>query len=250
VAGNWKMHGTSAWCAELARLVAGFGSHGPVEVLIAPPSTSLPVVRDAVAGSSVRVAAQNMHWAEHGAFTGEVSPLMVAEYAQAILVGHSERRHLFGETDDDVNRKVHAALDHGLEPVVCVGETAVDRDTAATDEVIARQIGAGLEGIRTSEAARLVVAYEPVWAIGTGRACDPEEAGRVAGSIRALLATAFGQAAQSVRILYGGSVNPGNFGRYLASADVDGALVGGASLDAHGFRALVRTAADSLPISP
>ena len=247
VAGNWKMHGTSESCANLARIVASDGFNGPVEVLIAPPSPSLAAVRDVVAGTGVRIAAQHMHWAETGAFTGEVSPLMVAEFAQSVLVGHSERRHLFGETDDDVNRKVHAAFDHDLVPVVCVGETAADRDAGVTDDVVAGQVAAAVEGIRRSESVGLVVAYEPVWAIGTGRACDPGEAGRVASHIRARLASEFGQAAESVRILYGGSVNPGNLAAFLAAPDVDGALIGGASLDGDAFRAMVSIAVDSLP---
>jgi triosephosphate isomerase len=187
-----------------------------------------------------------MHWAERGAFTGEVSPLMVAEFADAVLVGHSERRQLFCETDDDVNRKVHAAFDHHLVPIVCIGETATERDSGDTDAVVARQVDSALAGIRTTEAATVVVAYEPVWAIGTGRACDAREAGRVARGIRDRIGTHFGEAAQRVRILYGGSVKPDNLAAFLAAPDVDGALVGGASLDAEGFRDMVRTAADSV----
>jgi triosephosphate isomerase len=185
-----------------------------------------------------------MHWADEGAFTGEVSPLMVREHADYVILGHSERRALFGETDLGVNRKVHAAFGHGLVPVVCVGETEAQRDAGDTDAVVGGQLDAALEGLAVEEAARLVVAYEPVWAIGTGRACAADEAARVTGLIRGRLAAAFGDdVAGRVRVLYGGSVKPANVAGYLAQPDVDGALVGGASLTADAFVPLVEAAA-------
>jgi triosephosphate isomerase len=243
MAGNWKMHFGLAVAAALAREVrAAVGEVEDATVVLAPPFTALAAVADAVRGSRIRVAAQDMFWADSGAFTGEVSPSMVAELASHVILGHSERRALFGETDEDVGRKVHAAVADGLVPLVCVGESEAERDAGATDEVVGRQLGA-LEGLAEAEAAGLVVAYEPVWAIGTGRACEPEEAQRVAGLIRARLAGDFGPAAAgSARVLYGGSVKPANVAAYLSAEDIDGALVGGASLAAETFLPLVRAA--------
>lgn len=248
IAGNWKMHTTQATARDLARAVADIaaapGVADAVDVLVAPPFTALAAVADVARGTPVRVAAQDMHWADTGAFTGEVSPVMVAELATHVILGHSERRHGFGETDGDVNRKAHAALAHGLVPIVCVGETLAERDAGQTDAVVARQVDAALEGAAPDEAGRAVVAYEPVWAIGTGRACDPAEAGRVMRLIRQRVAAAFGApAADAVRLVYGGSVTPDNAAAYFADPDIDGALVGGASLKADAFGAIIRAAA-------
>lgn len=249
IAGNWKMNKTVAEARALAGAVAdvmaGWGNADELggEVLICPPFTALSAVADAVRGSGVLVGAQDAFWGDAGAFTGAVGMPMVAELASHVIVGHSERRTIFGETDDDVNRKVHAAFAHGLVPIVCVGESAAARDEGRADAVVLGQLDAATAGIAPAEAERLVVAYEPVWAIGTGRACDATEAARVADVVRARLAEGFGaDAGRRARVLYGGSVNPANVGAYLASEDVDGALVGGASLEAASFLALAAAA--------
>jgi len=247
IAGNWKMHKTSTDARSLARAVAA--AAGPlahaVDSLVAPPFTALSAVADEVGGSSVAVAAQDVYWAEQGAFTGEVSPLMVAEFASHVIVGHSERRHVFGETDAEVNRKVHACVAHHLTPIVCVGETLDQRQSAQTDDVVRTQFLEAVEGLAADEAPGIILAYEPVWAIGSGLACEPDEAGRVSHMVRTCLAAVFGdETAQTIRILYGGSVKPGNLASYLASDDIDGALVGGASLEADSFAALLQVAAE------
>jgi triosephosphate isomerase len=212
-------------------------------VVLAPPFTALAAAAEATRGSSVRLAAQDLYWESDGAYTGEVSAAMVAEFAPYVIVGHSERRAIFGETDATVNRKAHAAFGQALVPILCVGETAEERRQELTDSVIERQLRLGLDGLAQTEAAHLVLAYEPVWAIGTGLACDPVEAQRVIGSIRAWLSGAMGrEPACEARLLYGGSVNAANAAGYLAEADIDGALVGGASLDAAGFAAIVKAA--------
>jgi triosephosphate isomerase len=250
VAGNWKMHKTVAESRALAEAIALAAERvGDVDVVLCPPFTSLAAVAGAVAGSSVGVGAQTMHWADEGPYTGEVSPRMVRGLAGWVLVGHSERRSLFGETDEDVNRKVSSALAHGLAPILCVGETADERDAGATDGVVARQLALGLAGLAAAEAAPLVVAYEPVWAIGTGRACAPAEAGRVAGLIRAWCRTRLGAGpAERLRVLYGGSVSPANAAELFGTADVDGGLVGGASLEAGSFLAIVAAATREDPV--
>jgi len=258
IAGNWKMHKTVAAARELARsIVDAIGADGTtggagaanaigpatVDIVVAPAYTALAAVADAARGSPVRVAAQDMFWADQGAFTGAISPLMVAELATCVILGHSERRHVFGETDLEVNRKVHAAIGHALVPIVCVGETEAERDAGATEGVVLGQLAAALEGVGIDEAALVVVAYEPVWAIGTGRACDASEANRVMASLRGWIARAFDPTtAAGVRVLYGGSVNAANAAGFLAMPDVDGALVGGASLEAASFVAIVRAA--------
>jgi triosephosphate isomerase (TIM) len=247
VAGNWKMHKTTSEARVLAReiidLTAPYAT--TVQVLVAPAFTALPAVAEAVKGSHVGLSAQDMHWADSGAYTGAVSVAMVGEFASHVVVGHSERRHVFGETDDDVNRKVRSAFGHRLTPILCVGETLTDRENGRTDAVVAEQVSRGIDGLEATAAGSLIVAYEPVWAIGTGLPCEPEEAARVSALIRDRLRYAFGSLpSDAIRILYGGSVKPDNFGPYLARADIDGALVGGASLVAESFADLVRIAAD------
>jgi triosephosphate isomerase len=246
IAGNWKMHNTVAAAEELARgVLEAVGDFEEVDVIVAPAFTALDATRRTLAGTAVGVAAQDMYWADQGAFTGAVSPVMIAELAKFVILGHSERRHLFGETDEEVNRKVHAAYSHGLVPIICVGETEPERDDGLTDELVAGQLRAALEGVSDDEARRSVIAYEPVWAIGTGRACDPAEAARVAGLIRQWLADEYGtQVAGEVRVLYGGSVKPGNILSYQEAEDIDGALVGGASLTVDAFSPLVGCAAE------
>ena len=242
IAGNWKMfkivREAVTFVTDLRGRVAGVTG---VEVLVAPTFPALQAVAVALDGSGIHVAAQNMHWEREGAFTGEVSAAMIRDAgAQWVILGHSERRTLFGETDDTVNRKVRAAITATLTPIVCVGETLPEREANRTLDVLDRQIKAGLDGVTGGELAALVIAYEPVWAIGTGRTATPAQAQEAHEHIRARLTQWFGQdAASRCRILYGGSVKPDNIAALMAQPDLDGALVGGASLDAEGFTKIV-----------
>jgi triosephosphate isomerase len=218
------------------------GVSGGPEVALCPPFTALAAVAEVLRGSSVLVGAQNMHAEDEGAFTGEVSPRMARDVGCThVILGHSERRQLFGETDDGVARKTEAAFRHGLTPIVCVGETLAERDSNRTLEVVERQTERALRGLSPDQAAVAVVAYEPVWAIGTGRNATPEQAQEVHAFIRSLIARSHGDpAGRAVRILYGGSVKPENARALMAQADVDGALVGGASLQAASFLKIVQ----------
>jgi triosephosphate isomerase len=224
--------------SELARrVVDGCRGLDDVDIALIPPFTALTTVTNAIAGSPIRLGAQDLHWEEKGAFTGEISPGMLKDVGCTyVLVAHSERRQLFGESDRSANRKVLAALAHDLMPVLCVGESDAERDRGVTFVVVDRQVKEGLKDVAPSQAENLVVAYEPIWAIGTGRTASPAQAEEVHQSIRGQLAKLFGSpAAAKVRILYGGSVKPDNVGDLMAEADIDGALVGGASLDASSF---------------
>jgi triosephosphate isomerase len=246
IAGNWKMNKTSADAVALAReVVMSVGSQSDVEVVICPPFTALEAVAGTVDGSLVKVGAQNMHFEASGAFTGEVSaPMLRAIFATHVILGHSERRTLFGENDELVNKKVLAALKHQLRPIVCVGETLAEREANSTLKVIQTQTERGLEGVSKELASSVVLAYEPVWAIGTGKVATTEQAQEVHGFIRGLLTKLFGEAvSQRVRILYGGSMKPANAAELLAQKDIDGGLIGGASLEARSFAELVRAAA-------
>jgi triosephosphate isomerase (TIM) len=242
IAGNWKMfknvHEAVVHVKELRVLVKDL--HG-VDIVVAPPATALHAVAEAVRNSNVAVAGQHCHWEREGAFTGEVSAGMVREAgAEYVIVGHSERRTLFGETDQSVNLTVRAALAVDLEPIVCVGESLGQRDAGQTLEVVDQQLQRGLDGVTGSQVATLVVAYEPVWAIGTGRNATPEQAGEVHAHLRRRLRAWFGaEAAEQCRVIYGGSVKPGNIAALLALPDVDGALVGGASLSVEDFGKIV-----------
>jgi len=245
IAGNWKMHTTpgecDALCCAIAERVATVAG---VEVSVCPPFPYLHQARQSLAGSAVRLGAQNVHWEEKGAFTGEVSPAMLRGLVDDVIIGHSERRQHFGETDETVNRRLRAALAHDLRPIVCVGETQQQRESGETNNVLARQVRDGIGGVDWN--GDCVVAYEPVWAIGTGLAASPEDANEATGYIRSLLAELFGdEAARATRIQYGGSVKPDNAADYLGQPEIDGALVGGASLDADAFAAIVRAAAGS-----
>ncbi len=241
VAGNWKMNTDLPGGVALAAAIAA-GSHvaSDVGLLVCPPFVSLAAVRDAVAGSAVAVGAQNMHAETNGAYTGEISAAMLQGLCDYVIIGHSERRQLFGETNESVGRKVSAALAHGLRPIVCVGETLDERESGNAAEVIRWQVTSAVAELDPADAARLVVAYEPVWAIGTGRAATPEIADQVmGGAIRPTMAAAFGaDAASVVPLLYGGSVNSTNAAEFAAVQSVNGALVGGASLDADSFLAV------------
>jgi triosephosphate isomerase len=240
IAGNWKMFKTQAQAEALATDVRN-GASGDVDVVIAPPFTALATVAAVLKGSAVGLAGQNMHSEAEGAFTGEVSPAMLRDAGCThVILGHSERRQLFGETDEGVAKKAQAAFAHGLTPIVCVGETLAERESSRTMEVVERQTERALRGLTADQAAVLLVAYEPVWAIGTGRTATPEQAQEVHAFIRKHVAGSHGApAAAALRILYGGSVKPDNIGALMAQADVDGALVGGASLEAFGFLKIV-----------
>ncbi|MFC2015917.1 triose-phosphate isomerase [Chloroflexota bacterium] len=246
LAGNWKMNLTIDEATLFVRSIRReLNAVKSVDRVLCPPSTALAAVRDLLAATEVQLGAQNMHWAEKGAYTGEISPSMVKESCQYVILGHSERRAIFGETDEGVNRKVKAALAVDLVPIVCVGETEAEYEAGRTDQVIAGQVRAGLTGLSAEQVAGLVIAYEPVWAIGTGKAATAAGAGAVIGlTIRGTLAELYGEAtAQAVRVQYGGSVTPANVSEFMSHPDIDGALVGGASLKAD-FVELVRIAAE------
>jgi triosephosphate isomerase (TIM) len=242
IAGNWKMfktvHEAVVFVKELKNDVRDIGD---VEIVVAPPFTALHAVAEAARNSNVGVASQNLYWEREGAFTGEIAPGMVKEAgAEYAIVGHSERRRLFGETDVIVNRKVMAAIGAGLTPIVCVGETLEERERNETLAVLDRQIKDGLDRLSADQVAELVVAYEPVWAIGTGRNATSAQAGEAHAHIRARLRQWFGaDAADRCHVIYGGSVKPDNIRELIAEPDVDGALVGGASLDVRSFTDIV-----------
>ena len=242
IAGNWKMfktvHETTVYVKELRGLVKDVNN---VTVVIAPPFTAVHAASEAARNSNVAVSAQNMYWEKEGAFTGEISAGMLKEAgAEYVIIGHSERRTLFGETDTTVNRKVTAAITADLTPIVCIGETLDQRERNETMDVLDRQIKGGLDGLSGDRVAALVIAYEPVWAIGTGRTATPAQAGEAHAHIRSRLRQWFGgTAADQCLVLYGGSVKPDNIRDLMAQPDVDGALVGGASLDVRAFHDIV-----------
>ncbi len=244
VAGNWKMHNTAAETrALISEMLPALDALDGVEKVVCPPATSLAAAASLLRGSSIGLGAQNMHWEEKGAFTGELSPSMVAEFCRYVILGHSERRKYFGETDETVNRKLRSAISHALVPIVCIGETLEENEAGKTGEVLARQIREGFRGISPADAPGIVVAYEPIWAIGTGRAATGEDANRiVAETIRPALSSLFGEAAQRIRVLYGGSVKPANAAEFFSQEEIDGALVGGASLRAADFIEITRQA--------
>ncbi|MDX9991669.1 MAG: triose-phosphate isomerase [Anaerolineales bacterium] len=245
VAGNWKMNKTVAEARELlATLSAGLKAVDGVEKVICPPFIAVPAVANLLEGTDIELGVQNMHWEEKGAFTGEISPAMVKEFCKYAILGHSERRQYFGETDETVNKRVLAAQKHAILPIVCVGETLAENEAGQTADVVRRQTVAALQGVHPDFAPSLVLAYEPVWAIGTGKAASGESAQHVHGQvIRATLVELFGQAtAQKIRILYGGSVTGANAAEFFSQPDIDGALVGGASLK-QDFIAIAQAAA-------
>jgi triosephosphate isomerase (TIM) len=242
IAGNWKMNKTVAEAEALVAAIKQGVASATSEALVAPPFTSLAAVVAVAKGSPVAVAAQNMHFERDGAYTGEVSPVMLKDLGVShVILGHSERRQHFAETDAGVARKTKFAVEHGLVPIACVGETLAEREAGRTMEVVGRQLDAILGALTAEEAKKIVIAYEPVWAIGTGRVATPEQAQEVHAFIRGRIAAKHGPAvADVVRILYGGSVKPDNVKGLMALPDVDGALVGGASLTAESFLKLVR----------
>jgi triosephosphate isomerase len=244
IAGNWKMNGTLKEARDLAaglrKELAGL-SGGP-DVLVFPPFLALAAVKEQLEGGPIKMGAQDVHWEPKGAYTGEVSIAMLQEVGcSAVILGHSERRHVMGETNDMVNRKTKACLAAGLLPIVCVGELLEERNMGVTREVVERQIGKGLDGLTPEEVAKLVIAYEPVWAIGTGKTATPRQAEEVHHYLRKLITQKSGEAVgQGIRILYGGSVSPDNVKELMAEEDIDGALVGGASLKVDSFVKIVR----------
>ena len=243
VVGNWKMHGTLTGARELAQSIRdGLKRPRGVEVVICPPFTALASVAEVLAGSAVGVGAQNCHWEAEGAFTGEISPPMLAELGcRLVLIGHSERRHVLHESDGEINRKVAAALRHGLKPVLCVGETAEERRQGLTFTVVEGQLRAGWAGLPPEDIGRCLLAYEPVWAIGTGATASPAQAAEVHGYLRGLVSELGSKdVAPTVRILYGGSVKADNAAAVTQEPDIDGVLVGGASLQAQSFIAIAR----------
>lgn len=242
IAGNWKMYKTSPQAVETARqLVELSANAGDVEIMIAPTYTALEALSRVFTGSRVSLGAQNLHWEKEGAYTGEISaPMLVAAGCRYVIIGHSERRQYFGETDATVNKKIRAALDANLIPVVCVGETEQERDAGQTFSVLDKQIKMGLDIFFANDLASLVIAYEPVWAIGTGKTATKEQAQEAHLHIRSLLAEIYDDRfSGSIRILYGGSVKPENISELMAMPDIDGALVGGASLDAETFSKII-----------
>jgi triosephosphate isomerase (TIM) len=246
VAGNWKMNKTAHDAKALvAEIRAALGDFDAVECVLCPPFTSLWVVNEGIQGSPIALGAQNVHWEASGAYTGEISADMLKEKGcRYVIVGHSERRQYFGETDETVNRRARAALAAGLLPIVCVGETLAEREAGETFEVIERQIAAGLKDWTGAEWDRLVIAYEPVWAIGTGRTATADQAQEVHAAIRAQLARLAGvEAAERVRIQYGGSMKPDNAKELMSRRDIDGGLIGGAALQAASFVSIVRAGA-------
>jgi triosephosphate isomerase len=247
IAANWKMHKThleSIQAVQKLSYLLDERDAERVEVVVCPPFTALRSIETLLQSDRLPygLGAQDVHWEDHGAFTGEVSPGMLeALRVGYVIVGHSERRELFGETDETVNKKVRAVFAHGMTPILCVGETLQERDTGGTEDKVTRQIRAGLSGIPAEDAGKLVIAYEPIWAIGTGRNAEPADAGQVVGLIRGTLGSLYSsELAEGARIQYGGSVKAGNVREFMAHPEIDGALVGGASLDPEEFALIVK----------
>ncbi len=239
------MNKTPAEAADLARaILSSMADAARVDVVLCPPFVSLAAVYEAIKGTRLGLGAQNIHWEKSGAFTGEVSAPMLAGWCTHVIIGHSERRQYFGETDQTVNKKIRAALAQDLTPIVCVGETLAQYEAGQTSEVVNRQVHGAYDGFTAEEASRTVMAYEPVWAIGTGKAATGAGANAVIGlNVRGIIADMFGSAvADNLRVLYGGSVTPANIAEFMAQPDIDGALVGGASLKAPDFTAIAQAA--------
>lgn len=238
------MHKTATEAVRLAKQLKVLVADGTkdVEVVVCPPFTALQSVGDIIKGSGILLGAQDVHWEDEGAYTGEISPLMLKDLScQYVIVGHSERRQFFGEADEDVRKKVDAVLAKGMSVIACVGETIDERRAGKTEEVVVREVRAIADGLALDQSSRLVIAYEPIWAIGTGETATSDEANRVAGVIRQTLANLLGVAtANDVRLQYGGSVKPENIGAFMGESEIDGALVGGASLDPSSFAEIVK----------
>lgn len=240
IAGNWKMHKTIAEALEFVNEVKDRVNNDKVEAVICAPFTLLKDLKQATKGTNIKIGAQNMHFEEKGAFTGEISPLMLKELdMDYVVIGHSERRQYFNETDETVNKKVLKALEVGIDPILCVGETLEEREAGNTKDVCKVQVEKALENVSKEDLAKVVIAYEPVWAIGTGKTATSEDANYVIAYIREVVANLYGELANEVRIQYGGSVKPSNVAEIMNQSDIDGALVGGASLEANDYVELV-----------
>ena len=243
IAGNWKMHKTIEEALSLVEaLKAELEGVEDCDVAVCPPFVTLSVVREALEGSDIALGAQNVHWEEAGAFTGEVSPPMLEGLCEYVIIGHSERRTIFGESDEWVNEKVHAALSHGLKPIICVGENLEQNEAGETEVFVGGQVRAAFEGVTAEQAEHITIAYEPIWAIGTGVPAHGEDANQIiGGTVRGTVADLYGErVAEGMRIQYGGSVKPHNVGEFMSQPEIDGALVGGASLKAPDFAEIVR----------
>lgn len=243
IAGNWKMHKTVSQSVALVNeLKKSCADVTGREILVCPPTPSLALVNEILRETNVKLGAQNLHWEAEGAFTGEISGAMLKDAGcEYVIVGHSERRQYFGETDDSVNKKMRAAFRHGLIPIVCVGEILKERENGSAFQVVERQIKNSVSGLGTEESKKVVIAYEPVWAIGTGKTATPQQAQEMHAFIRKLLAGLYGEeCSQGIRILYGGSIKPENIDSLMAQVDIDGGLVGGASLKADDFSRIVK----------
>ena len=246
IAGNWKMNKTADEAAAFVRqMKADLEKVEGVEAVVCPPAIAIPAVYDVLAGSPVGIGAQNMHWEEEGAYTGELAPNMIRPFCQYVILGHSERRAYFRETDDAVHKKVKAALKHGLTPIIAVGENLEQNQTGQTHAFVSGQVRAALEGLSAGDVAGCIVAYEPIWAIGTGKAASPDEAGAIIGNtVRGTIAELYDDdTAAAVRIQYGGSTKPANIEAFMSHPDIDGALVGGASLKTSFVEMLQKTEA-------
>lgn len=246
IAGNWKMHATHLETIQMVQKLSyrlDPGDYDRVDVVVCPPFTALRSAQTVIESDhlEIELGAQHCHWEEQGAFTGEVSPQMLAKLSVSyVIAGHSERRQLFGETDADVNRKVKAIYAAGMTPIMCCGETEDEREAGGTEEKVGTQVRLGMQGLTRDQVAAMVIAYEPIWAIGTGKTASADDAGDMCAFVRNTVAEHFGEAADSIRVLYGGSVKPGNIAGLMAKRDIDGALVGGASLDPDTFASVIR----------
>ncbi len=241
IAGNWKMNNTISQSLKLIDEIKGYNLNENVEVVVCVPFTSLYEVKKELKGTNIKLGAQNMHWEDSGAYTGEISPLMLKEIGiDYCIIGHSERRQYFNETDETVNKKIKSALRHGIKPIVCVGETLEDREKAKEKEIVKEQVLKALEDIKEEEIENIVIAYEPIWAIGTGKTASSDDANEMCGFIRETIVRKYGaDVGKSIRIQYGGSVKPNNIKELMDKEEIDGALVGGASLNASDFVKLI-----------
>lgn len=246
MAGNWKMNKTIEEATVLASaILAAVASYDKVDRVVCPPYVCLPAVSEALRGTAVTVGAQNIHWADSGAFTGEVSGPMLKGMISHVIIGHSERRQYFGETDETVNKRTQAAFKHGLTPIVCVGESLEQNQAGITESFVGGQVRAALAGLSAEQVQTLVIAYEPIWAIGTGLAATSEQAQAVCGLVRGVVAELYGdEVAQATRVLYGGSTNEKNIAEIMQQPDIDGALIGGAALKVESYGAMAQITND------
>ena len=242
IAGNWKMHKTNQEAVEMAEeLVELVKGVSEVDIAICAPATALAPLAEVLADTNVALGAENMHWEAEGAYTGEISPVMLKDIGcEYVIIGHSERREYFAESNEDVNKKVKSALNYELKPIICVGESLTQREADRTKEIVKEQVLAALSGVAADDLTAVTIAYEPLWAIGTGQSATAEEANQVIKYIRELLTEEFGEVAEQLQIQYGGSVKPHNISEFMATSDIDGALVGSASLAAESFAEIVK----------